>query len=202
MTESQQRRHGLETLLSAALQRGAATTGIQIQSALAHINLRGNAGDKRFIDTVARVLDQKLPTEPNTTTVDNQRVYWLGPDEWLILTELDDADTLLTNLRESLAGMSAAVNDVSGGQVALRVTGPHVAEILAKGCTLDLHPAVFPVGMCAQSGLAKASVLIGHTHRGEQQDIFDIVVRRSFADYLLRWLDHASREHGVTYLSS
>jgi sarcosine oxidase subunit gamma len=60
---------------------------------------------------------------------------------------------------------------------------------LAKGCTLDFHPRVFRPGTCAQSGLAKANVLI---RLGDDPDSFDVVVRRSFADYLLRWLRHAA----------
>jgi len=168
---------------------------IQIQSNLGHLNLRGNAADSAFVRVIEKALGQKLPTDANTSTSGTHRVYWLGPDEWLILTEVDEASSLCGKLEKSLSAMHAAVNDVSGGQLALRIAGTGVRDVLAKGCTLDLHPRVFTSNMCAQSGLAKASVLISLV---EEPDVFDIVVRRSFADYLLRWLDHASLEFGTT----
>ena len=92
--------------------------------------------------------------------------------------------------------MPAAVNDVRGGTIALTLGGPHVRDVLARGCTLDLHPAVFREGNCAQTGLARASVLIACI---DDAGAFEIVVRRSFADYLCRWLAHVGRNHGVSF---
>ncbi len=204
MTEAQHRRHGLEAFIDDASQRESTKSkiAIEVRSGLAHINLRGNAKDQKFIEAVENALEQPLPVEPNTMSVRVHHVYWMGPNEWLILTAIESADTVMTRLSESLCGMSAAVNDIGGGQIALRLTGQHVADVLAKGCTLDLHPRVFAPGMCAQSGLAKANVLIGCIERIEGQDTFDIVVRRSFADYLLHWLEHAANEYGVRFTAS
>lgn len=198
MTETEARRHGLERFLHYTPQDDAtdASVDIQIQSGLGHLNLRGSVQDQRFVRAVEDVLGQKLPTMANTSIIDAHRVYWLGPDEWLILT---GEQTLAQELQKYLAGLHAAVNDLSGGQIALRVAGPHFRDILAKGCTLDFHPRVFTNGMCAQSGLAKASVLIGLL---DEPDVFDIVVRRSFSDYLIRWLQHAAAEFGTTFSAS
>ena len=78
----------------------------------------------------------------------------------------------------------------------MRIKGRGVRDVLAKGCTLDLHPAEFAAGACAQSGLAKANILIGLI---EEKPVFEIVVRRSFAEYLARWLQHAATEHNVEF---
>lgn len=201
MTEAERMRHGLEPFLDSASARDATGAGItiQIQSGLAHVNLRGDAQDSRFVAAVEKLLGQQLPTAPNTSGVGDHRVYWLGPDEWLIVTEVEG---LAGTLQETLAGIDAAVNDVSGGQLALRVSGPNVADVFAKGCTLDLHPKVFTAGMCAQSGLAKATVLIGLIEQDDQESVFDIVVRRSFSDYLVRWLEHAGREFDTIFSAS
>ena len=152
---------------------------------LGHINLRGNADDNRFVDGVAEVLGQKLALQPNTLTRSEHRVYWLGPDEWQIVTALDRAADLCSQLEHKLAGQHVAVNDLSGGQVALHLSGDDVPLLLAKGCTLDMHPSVFSVGDCAQSGLAKANVLLGYIDAGP---VYEIIVRRSFSEYLLHWL--------------
>jgi sarcosine oxidase subunit gamma len=70
--------------------------------------------------------------------------------------------------------------------------------VLAKGCPLDLHPRAFATGNCAQSLLAKASVLIHLPNDDAQRGpTFDLYVARSFAHYLFAWLEDAGREYGV-----
>ena len=150
-----------------------------------HINLRGNAADEGFTAAVARVLGQALPLEPNTLTQSAHRIYWLGPDEWQVVTELGDVGELLQSLHDALAGQHVAINDLSGGQVVFRLSGPDAADLLAKGCMLDLHPEIFGEGDCAQSGLGKATMLLGCI---DTAPVYEIIVRRSFSEYALRWL--------------
>jgi sarcosine oxidase subunit gamma len=152
---------------------------------LGHINLRGNADDDQFVKGAAEVLGQGLPLQPNTVTRSEHRVYWLGPDEWQIVTPLDRAASRVAQLEKQLAGQHVAINDLSGGQVALHLSGGDVPALLAKGCTLDLHASVFRVGSCAQSGLAKANVLLGYI---DAAPVYEIIVRLSFSEYLLHWL--------------
>ena len=64
--------------------------------------------------------------------------------------------------------------------------------LLAKGCPLDLDQRVFAPGQCAQTRIAKTGALIWQI---DDKPTFDIVVRRSFASYLWRWLDDASQEY-------
>ena len=152
---------------------------------LGHINLRGNADEDQFVKGAAEVLGQGLPLQPNTLTRSEHRVYWLGPDEWQIVTPLDRAAALAAQLENQLAGQHVAINDLSAGQVALHLSGADVPALLAKGCTLDLHESVFRVGSCAQSGLAKANVLLGYI---DAAPVYEIIVRLSFSEYLLNWL--------------
>ena len=158
------------------------------------INLRGDPRNAEFMDAVREVLGQSLPVEPNTVTMSEHRVCWLGPDDWLILTAAGGVSELVNKLESALIGQHAAVNDVSGGQILLNVRGEHVCDLFAKGCALDFHPASFSPGSCAQSGLAKANVLF---IRAKIENEFDIIVRRSFSDYLIHWLRRAGRELGT-----
>jgi sarcosine oxidase subunit gamma len=166
-------------------------TGIQTQTDLGHLNLRGSSSNPEFQAAVESVLQQDLPLAVNTMTIGDHRVYCLGPNEWQIVASSDKADALAIRLREGLEKLHASVTDQSGGQVAIHVSGARVGDVLAKGCTLDLNSAEFAVGACAQSGLAKASILIGHIDAGP---VFEIIVRRSFTDYVLRWLQHAAQD--------
>ena len=154
---------------------------------LGHVNLRGDPGSRLFVDAVAEVLGQALPVEPNTLTQSEHRVYWLGPDEWQIVTRPDETARLAGKLEQALAGQHAAINDISGGQVALHLKGNDVPLLLARGCTLDLQPSAFSLGSCAQSGLAKTNVLLGYI---DAAPVYEIIVRRSFSEYLQHWLRH------------
>lgn len=198
MAELQKRRHGLEAFLSScpANENGASGVEIRLQPELSHINLRGDPDDPSFITAINSALGQELPDTPNTVSSEEFRIYWLGPDEWLVVTRATATLDLTARLRESLSGQHASVTDVTGGQIAMQLSGSGVRDTLAKGCPLDFHPYVFKIGYCAQSGLAKANVLIGLV---DDQPSWEIIVRRSFAEYLVLWLRHAAREYGVNF---
>lgn len=167
---------------------------IEALTSVGHINLRGNPRNEVFLETTESVLDQKLPLVANTVTEGEYTVYWLGPDEFQITCPIGSVTNLCERLAIALSGVHFAVNDLSGGQVALELQGEAVPLVLAKGCTLDLHQRVFPVGACAQSGLGKANVLIVNRRKPGQ---YDVMVRRSFSDYLIKWLLNAADEYGV-----
>jgi len=169
---------------------------IEIRSDVGHINLRGNPENPGFVKAAEAALGQPLPVDANTITDAGHRVFWLGPDEWLVMTASGNTAELLQRLKDALAKYHASVNDISGGNITLSLSGGRVRDLLAKGCTLDLHADVFKAGACAQSGLAKAGVLIG---RVDDSDTFDLIIRRSFADYLMRWLRRAGSEFGIEF---
>lgn len=149
------------------------------------INLRGDPGDRRFVDAATAALGHALPLAANTFIGDDPRIFWLGPDEWLVSAEPGRAQPLVAALETEMAGLHVAINDLSGGNVCIQLSGADAAGRLAAGCALDLHPAVFAVGQCAQTGLAKANVLIACI---DAAPVYEIIVRRSFSEYLLRWL--------------
>ena len=66
-------------------------------------------------------------------------VIWLGPDEWLVVSELATPETQEAGLRAAVTPSGGAAVDVSGQRVSLTLRGRHVRDILAKGCALDLH---------------------------------------------------------------
>lgn len=198
MTELLNRRHGLEAFLgeTTGAQNADTVMHARVRADLGHINLRADAAIKASVDAIEGITGQPLPVVPNTMSQDDHRIFWLGPDEWLILTDADETSSLAESIREASGGTHVSVNDISGGQVAIELQGAAARSLLAKGCTLDLHPSVFPVGACAQSGLAKANILVSLV---DGAPTFMVVVRRSFADYLCRWLAHAGSDVGIVF---
>ncbi|MGF6414515.1 sarcosine oxidase subunit gamma [Paraburkholderia sp. MM5482-R1] len=151
------------------------------------VNVRGDTRDAAFIRAVEQVIGCKPPEKPNTVARGNgYDMVWLGPDEWLVRSEAAHDATrtapLQAKLGAAFAGVFASAVDVGSGYTVLEITGTRTRDVLARGCPLDLHPKLFGLGQCAQSHYFKASITLLPTGT----DSFDIVVRRSFADYFVR----------------
>jgi len=145
---------------------------------------------------VSTVLGVDLPTTPSTyVRNDAVTVIWLGPEEWLV-TGSQSAPALEAQLRSVVGEHGGAAIDVSAQRTTLRLGGSHARDVLAKGCSLDLHPAVFSAGTAAQTTLGLAGViLIALDDAGLD---YRILVRASFARYLADWLIDAAEEFGVS----
>lgn len=132
------------------------------------------------------------PLAANTTLEANEvEIVWLAPNEWLLITARDAQGDLEASLRHALAGLFAAVTDVSSGYTTFEIVGPQARDLLARGCALDLHPRVFGPGQAATTLLAKADVTIVQANA---VPAFHVIVRRSLAVYLWRWLDDAAAD--------
>ncbi|MFM2275901.1 MAG: hypothetical protein RL211_1773 [Pseudomonadota bacterium] len=153
------------------------------------LNLRGDANDALFTQTILSVAGLALPTLPNTASIAGQRqLLWLGPNEWLLKLQDSQGDSMESALRAALQGRHISVVQVGDGNTTLTVRGPAAADLLSRGCPLDLHPRVFPAGALAQTHIAKAGATVLCL---EAAISFELTVRRSFADYLFRWLCEA-----------
>jgi sarcosine oxidase subunit gamma len=180
------------TIAQAALPDGGALILAELDVP-GQINLRGRPSDTAFLAAAGSVLDCRLPVSPNTVhTAKDLTVLWLGPDEWLVLTAPGAEAAVTGRLTEALAGIHAAVNDVSGNLSRLRLSGTPAREVLAKGCSLDLHPRRFGAGQCAQTLIARAGVIL---HQIDDRPAYDLLPRRSFAEYLWMWLSDAMAEY-------
>ncbi len=153
------------------------------------LNLRGDATDPQFVAAVLECTAMHLPLRANSASIDPQRqLLWLGPDEWLLKLQPGQGEAVAAALRTALQGQHSAVVDVGHGNTTLTVNGPGAADLLARGCPLDFHPRVFPTGALAQTHIAKAGATVLCLHAGTS---YELTVRRSFADYLFRWLCEA-----------
>jgi sarcosine oxidase, subunit gamma len=136
-----------------------------------------------------------LPTTPGScVTGPDSTVAWFGPQEWLVTSTQRGGEALETQLHEAVAAAGGAAVDVSAQRTTVRLRGAHARDVLAKGCSLDLHPRVFGLGAAAQTMLALAAVvLIPLDDNGTD---YRIIVRSSFAGYLADWLLDAAEEFG------
>ncbi|MDE0007268.1 MAG: sarcosine oxidase subunit gamma, partial [Gammaproteobacteria bacterium] len=157
-------------------------------TAPAMLNLCGD-GTHEFRRAAAEALRLKLPGRPCTTARDTSiAIHWLAPDEWLIVAPPGEEAEIERRLRAATSAPGAAITDVTGAYILLRLSGPQAREALASATPYDLHPRNFPPGRCVQTTLAKTQALIAAPTEGT----FEVIVRRSYAHYAEAWLTDAS----------
>ena len=128
------------------------------------------------------------PPEPNTTTTWSGRdVLWLGPDEWLVVGEAGTEGSIERELGTAMEGHDHSIVDVSANRIVFDLTDG--LDLLSGGCGLDLDPSHWRPGMCAQTLLGQAQVIL-HQLDDRTTRVF---VRPSFAEYFVDRLGVSQR---------
>lgn len=181
--------------LESLAQQGPKTGGVHLRELklLGHLTLRCNPDNGDQLAAVERVLGVALPLQPLTSTEKGgYSIRWMSPDEWLILVPGLETFDIEAKFRDEMPGHYSLVNS-SGGSTVLELSGANVIEVLKKSTPVDLHPKAFPVGKVVSTVFAKSTATIRRS--GEQR--FELIIRRSFSDYIWLWLQDASREYGL-----
>ena len=111
----------------------------------------------------------------------------VGPREWLVL---GDAQTPEPAGAAAFLDGEARMFDLTHARTIVRLSGEHAADVLAKGCPLDLT-AMEP-GSGASSVLGPFSVVIMRDAAG-----YEVVFNRTYARSGWEWLVRSSLEFGV-----
>ena len=149
------------------------------------IDLRGSASDKKFIAAVKKVLGVDLPKTPRTSaTWGDVKALWLSIDQWLILCLRAKATELVSQLVTELSSIHSLVVDVSDMRAVLRLEGDGVREVLLKGSSLDLLSDDYQAGTVRRMRFAEIAALLHVV----EDNVFDIYVFRSYADYAWEFL--------------
>jgi sarcosine oxidase subunit gamma len=154
------------------------------------IDLRGLASDRRFMTAAKDVLGLELPREPRTSvTWGDMRVLWLSVDQWLVLAPRSRVPELVQTLRQKLERVHSLVVDVSDMRAILRIEGEGAREVLLKGCSLDLLSDEYKPGTVRRMRFAEIAALLHVV----EDDVFDVYVFRSYAEYAWDFLAAAAR---------
>ena len=125
--------------------------------------------------------------QPNTaTTWNGHDVLWLGPDEWLVVGEPGTEGEIARSLGAALSGIHASVLDVTANRAVFDLTD--ALELLSTACGLDLDATRWRPGMCAQTLVGHAQVIL---HQRDERTT-RVFVRPSFAAYFIERLGIAT----------
>jgi len=177
-----------------ALNRAAAEAGQVIRIAdrgpVGQVTLRGDLKSPKLQAAVTAGTGVGVPL-PLMAAFDDEGsgAVWMSPDELLLLTGYSEAGELVAALDKALAGEHHLAVNVSDARAVLSLSGPDVAEVLAKGAPVDLSEAAFPVGTARRTHLA--GIAVGFWRKGDRE--WEIVCFRSYARHLYDWLVTVSK---------
>ena len=157
------------------------------ESSLGHLVLRiPESGLKSAAKAIKAVTKLAIPTTLQSEVNDDYALYWISPDEFLLLTpERTEAD-VEAQLRDKMES-HFAISDVTGGQTVVDLSGERAEEILKKSSVYDVHITNFPIGKVVTTQFAKAQLVLARTGT----DSFKLIIRRSFSDYIWQWIADA-----------
>ena len=106
------------------------------------------AGQIKAVDKALKPLGLTFPAPGITATAQPARMVWTGPDQ-----------AFLVGVPAPDFGAAAAVTDQSGGWSALHLSGPMVAQVMARLCPIDFRPQVFGPGQAARAQLGHMNAI-------------------------------------------
>ncbi|WP_405806807.1 sarcosine oxidase subunit gamma [Streptomyces sp. NBC_01187] len=181
----------LEERMRAAAVTGARGVALTEWPFIIMVNLRVDPASDAA-GRIEKTLGAPLPRQCGHTTASGPHTaVWLGPDEWLVLSQADTT-AVATELREALGSDPGSVVDVSANRTTLELSGPAARQVLEKGCPLDLHPRAFGPGRAVTTTVGPVAVLLWQI---DDLPAYRLLPRSSFADYLALWLLDAMSEY-------
>ncbi len=175
---------------------GDAGVGMSDRGFRAILNLRVDLAKQAGArESFEKAMGFTLPETPNTANgKDGTEALWLGPNEWQVVVDdnAPDAGTRwLQTVRQGMRGHFCAVVDVSNAQAIIGMTGPMAREVLERAVPLDMHPGAFKPGEVKQTVFGRHCGVIMHLR--DESPVFDLYVRRSFAEYVWSYTRDCAR---------
>jgi len=162
-------------------------------------NLQGDPSAPPFRAWADAFVGAPLPVAANTTATGEQwTALWLGPRSWLVLGRAERSFEEFVAQRDAVNATGGALFDITASRVAFEISGAHAAQLLAAYCPLDLHPAIFTPGTCAQS-------LLGHVNAlywAPASAVFTVFVARSLARDIWQCLCETGARHGAAPIAA
>jgi sarcosine oxidase subunit gamma len=143
---------------------------------------------------ITEVFGVAWPQKTGTVASGRVDIVCVGPTDWLAIAPDPNAASWLQRLDEAFQGSTFRTTNMSQALIRIQIECPEVRELLAKGCSLDLHPPLFPPGRSARTRFAGMPVIIRCTGTSR----FELIVMQSYAEYLLSWLEDAAIEFSGT----
>jgi sarcosine oxidase subunit gamma len=118
---------------------------------------------------------------------DDLTALWLGPDQWLLVSDRLSPSACEQRCASVLGAILHHTVDVSAALACARLYGKRVRELLAMGSGVDWRTGAFPEGGCLRTRFARILVIAHAADAGAVELYYD----RSYRAYLERWCAYA-----------
>jgi methylglutamate dehydrogenase subunit D len=145
---------------------------------------------------IKSVLGVELPNSPRVENGAGLAVIWSGPDQWIVMADLERGAEIEYKVREAVSGLASCV-DQSHSRVQIGVSGAHASDVLSKLVTVDLDPSVFAEDMVAMTVIAHIPVYVWRSRNADGTPAFEIAGPQSYAESLWHHVVVAAAEYGV-----
>lgn len=145
-----------------ALPMTRAGTTVSIAEAPATFVLQGDCRDGAFLKAAREKLGIELPLQVGDVGLSKaERVFWLGPDMWLVLAPGDAAvETLQRLIVLTTRFLHASVVETTETRAWIRLAGPAARQVLMRLTARDLRDTAFAKGACVGALLGPLHVLL------------------------------------------
>ncbi|EJL30857.1 sarcosine oxidase gamma subunit [Novosphingobium sp. AP12] len=142
-----------------------------------------------MIAAVSTLLNLPLPDTSQVAERGESRVFRVAPGEWMLV------GVAATNVERQLAEADADLGlwhcaEMTDAYTVLTLTGQDARDLLAKGCSLDMHPRALAAGHCAGTLLAQIDLLVHKV----TEDRYELYCDRSWAGHVVAWLQQTETE--------
>jgi sarcosine oxidase subunit gamma len=136
-----------------------------------------------------------LPETANTFTAgEGIEALWLGPNEWQIVAHDNRPEAgreWTAKVQDAMKGHFCAVVNISNAQGIVGLTGPEARDVLERAVPLDMDARAFKPGEVKQTLFGKGTSVTIQLR--DEAPTFDIYCRRSFAEYVWRYLEDCAK---------
>jgi sarcosine oxidase subunit gamma len=160
------------------------------------ITLRGDLSARALKSGATQAGAVRMPGQGMANVDGENGLFWMSPDELLVLCPYGEVSERLHVLNDKLGDMFALAVNVSDARALFRVSGPAAREVLAKLCPVDMSPQAFTPGMFRRTRMAQVPAAFWM----DDDESIRIICFRSAADYVFGVLKAAAQKgSGVGY---
>jgi sarcosine oxidase, subunit gamma len=175
--------HNFAYTPDAVVESAAARVKVTTVEGRFSLRARGN------LEPLNAALGLILPTRiGQRATSDKAEVLCLGPDEWVVGTQVGNASQVISACAAIYPSLPHSLVDISGREVRVAIDGPRAAELLTIGCPRDI--ASIGVGEGRRTLFDGTSVILWR----DSQDSFRMDIWHSFAAHLFDLLATGCKE--------
>ena len=154
------------------------------------ITVRGALDDPRVIAAAHDATGLEIPGQGGAQFNADHGLFWMSPDELLLLCPYDAVQANLIQMQKSLGDHHSLCVNVSDARAVFDLAGDAARDVLGKLVPVDLSPARFNTGMFRRTRMAQVPAAFWL----QSENQFRIVCFRSHARYVFDLLRTAAQK--------